>query len=85
MIPYKEINYSNYIIREFDQNVDPEELKWHRDREDRLIESMHSTDWKFQIENKLPEDMNKAIFIPKGVWHRLIKGSDSIKVKIIKK
>jgi hypothetical protein len=32
--PYKDLEVTNeYIIREFDENIDPIELKWHRDNE----------------------------------------------------
>ena len=37
--PYKDLEVTeNYVIREFNENVDPIELKWHRDMEDRLVE-----------------------------------------------
>ncbi len=55
-----------YIIREFNKNVDPIELKWHRDREDRIVEIVGKTDWKIQLEDQLPTSMNESIFIPKG-------------------
>ena len=74
-----------YIIREFTENVDPRELMWHRDEEDRLVVCLHESDWKFQHENSLPININEAIRIPKYAWHRLIKGTGSLKVKIYKK
>ena len=36
---------SEYIIREFDENIDPIELMWHRDDENRLVEATEPTDW----------------------------------------
>ncbi len=34
MLPYKDIEIADtYIIRIFDENIDPIELKWHRDKE----------------------------------------------------
>jgi hypothetical protein len=55
MKPYKDIEVTDsYIIREFDQNIDPIELMWHRDDEDRLIEIINpGNSWKFQYENKI--------------------------------
>jgi len=85
MRPYKDVLIEDVVIREFDENIDPIELKWHRDSEDRLIEAVGDTNWKFQLENKLPIEMKREIFIPKGVWHRIIKGTRSVKIKIIKK
>jgi hypothetical protein len=45
MKPYQDIEVTDkYIIREFSENIDPIELKWHRDREDRLVEIIGETD-----------------------------------------
>ena len=84
LLPYKDTMLDSEIIREFDENIDPVELMWHRDNEDRLVSPVNKTDWKFQIENELPKEIKGEIFIPRGVWHRIIKGTGSVKVKIIK-
>jgi len=84
MRPYKDILEDEVLIREFDKNVDPIELKWHRDQEDRLIEAVGDTDWKFQMDNQIPVEMKGEIFIPRGVWHRAIKGTGPVKIKIKK-
>ena len=85
MKPYTDTEIKDsYVIREFSVNLDSEELKWHRDYEDRIVESIGKTDWKIQLENQLPITINNKVFIPKGVWHRAIKGSDNLKVKITK-
>ena len=70
-------------IRIFDQDVEEMELVWHRDREDRIVEALEPTDWKFQLDNNLPQRLEK-IFIPKDTYHRVIKGSGNLKVKVIK-
>lgn len=70
-------------IRIFDQDVDEMELVWHRDREDRIVEALEPTDWKFQLDNNLPQRLEK-IFIPKDTYHRVIKGSGNLKVKVTK-
>ena len=85
LLPYKDTLIDNELVREFDESIDPIELMWHRDNEDRLISPINKTDWKFQLENNLPIDIKEEIFIPRGVWHRIIKGTGSVKVKIIKK
>jgi|TARA_B100001094_G_scaffold53050_1_gene48558 hypothetical protein len=82
--PYKEHIEGNANIRKFSSNVDEMELVWHRDREDRLIKSTHDTDWKFQFDNEIPESLNNEIFIKKGEWHRVIKGSGDLILKVIK-
>ena len=70
-------------VRIFTQDISEEELVWHRDREDRIIEPLHDTDWKFQYDNNVPESL-KRLFIRKGVYHRLIKGTGDLKLKVIK-
>lgn len=85
MRPYIDIEVTDeYIIREFDENIDPIELMWHRDDENRLVEVTESTDWMFQFDNELPISMNQSIFIPKHAWHRTIKGTGKLKLKIYK-
>ena len=86
MRPYTDLEITDkYIIREFDENVDPLELLWHRDLENRTVEIIGETDWKVQLENQLPTSINGPIFISKGEWHRLIKGTTgTLKLKIYK-
>lgn len=85
MKPYKDLETtSEYILREFSQDIDPIELMWHRDDEDRLVEIVGETDWQLQLDNQLPTSMNQPIFIPRHEWHRVIKGTGSLKLKIHK-
>ncbi len=85
MKPYKDIEVTNkYIIREFNENIDPIELLWHRDNEDRTIEILGETDWKVQLDNELPTSLNQPIFIPRHHWHRVIKGNGNLRLKIYK-
>lgn len=74
----------NVFIRTFYNNVESGDLVWHRDREDRIIESIEETNWKLQLDNELPKEINSPIFIPMGVYHRLIKGDGDLKLKLIK-
>jgi len=87
MTPYTDIESTKeYVIREFNENIDPIELLWHRDLEQREIEVIGKTDWKFQLENQLPVTLSEnRIFIPKYMWHRLIKGTTgTLTLKIYK-
>lgn len=85
MKPYTDLETTDkYILREFSQNIDPIELMWHRDDEDRLVEIVGETDWKLQLDNQLPTSMNQPIFIPRHEWHRVIKGTGNLKLKIHK-
>jgi len=83
--PYEEVILSEVEkIRTFSESIDEEDLKWHWDNEDRIIEALNETDWKFQFDNQLPINIEGKLEIKKGVWHRLIKGTNDIKIKIKK-
>ncbi len=83
--PYTDIEVTDkYIIREFNENIDPIELMWHRDNEDRTLEIIGETDWKFQFDDKLPTLLKDHIFIPRHAWHRVIKGTGTLTLKIYK-
>lgn len=85
MKPYKDLEITDqYIIREFSDSVDPIELLWHRDNEDRTVEIVGETDWAIQLENKLPTSLNNRIFIARHEWHRVIKGTGKLLLKIYK-
>jgi hypothetical protein len=85
MKPYIDIEVTDqYIIREFNENIDPIELMWHRDDENRTIEIIGETNWKIQLDDQLPTSLNQPIFIPKHKWHRAIKGTGTLKLKIYK-
>lgn len=85
MNPYTDIETTDkYVIREFSENIDPIELMWHRDDEDRTLEIIGDTDWKIQLDNQLPSSLNQPIFISRHQWHRVIKGSGKLKIKINK-
>jgi len=85
MKPYTDIEVTDrYIIREFNENIDPIELMWHRDDENRTIEIIGETNWKIQLDDQLPTSLNQPIFIPKYKWHRAIKGTGTLKLKIYK-
>jgi len=83
-LPFKEKKLKNSRVRTFSESVTDEELKWHFDEENRFVKPLHKTDWMLQIDNKLPQKLseNSEIFIPKGVYHRLIKGNGNLKVNV---
>lgn len=76
---------STEVIRTFESKYPDHLFKWHWDDEDRIIETLEDTDWRFQFDNEIPIALQKGhqIKIPKGVYHRLIKGSKkSLKIKV---
>ena len=84
--PYSQKQEDGYIIREFSQDTPSFEFVWHRDKEDRVVQAMHDTDWLFQLDNEVPQRLSKnKLFIPKETYHRLIKGTGDLVVKIWQK
>jgi hypothetical protein len=75
---------NNQYIREFSSDVDTHELEWHIDREDRTIEVIENNNWYFQLDNNLPQLLKETIFISKETYHRVIKGTGNLKVRITK-
>jgi hypothetical protein len=85
MLPFKEeYVFEKTFIRTFSQDIPDNDLKWHWDEEDRIIETVEENDWQFQFDNHLPIPINTQIRIPKGEIHRLIKGTGELKLKVIK-
>ena len=82
-IPYTQMRENNLIVRTFSQDIDEDELVWHRDREDREVTVLEKTDWQFQFDNEIPQVLKDVIFIPKNTYHRLIKGTGELNVHII--
>jgi quercetin dioxygenase-like cupin family protein len=84
-LPFIQENLSDNVkIRTFKTDVESGELMWHRDREDRLVEILECNNWKYQSDNTLPLEMKKGdkIFIPKGEYHRVIKGDGDLVVRV---
>lgn len=85
MNPYTEQKiWDNTYLRTFSADTPETDLIWHLDKEDRIIEATHSTDWKFQFDNELPISLNNTITIQKNTFHRIIKGTDDCTLRIIK-
>jgi hypothetical protein len=82
MNPYLDLEKSNDLtIRKFSHDIDPIELMWHRDLKNREVKIISGKDWKIQLENKLPQDLDPVI-IPKLSWHRVIKGKGDLIISI---
>lgn len=82
-LPFKQdIISENEAIRVFSQETKSSEFIWHKDREDREVSPLEKTDWMFQMDNELPKIIEGKIFIPRETYHRIIKGTGDLKVKI---
>lgn len=86
MLPFfeKQISETDFI-RRFSADLDTEDLYWHKDKEDRIISKISGEGWFYQEDNKLPVPIdNQEIFINKNTWHRIIKGSSDLVLKVAK-
>jgi quercetin dioxygenase-like cupin family protein len=63
-----------------------EQFVWHRDEEDRKITVLSGEGWCFQYEDCLPFVLKRgSVFeIPKNEYHRLLKGTTDLLVRITK-
>ncbi len=84
--PFEETVVGESRIRTFNKDVLTEELVWHRDKEDRLVEIIEGNGWELQLDNELPIKMNDgdSFIIPEGVYHRVKRGNDKLVIKITK-
>jgi hypothetical protein len=86
-LPFKEKKIAeNVFLRYFDHNVLSEELVWHRDREDRIIEVIQSNDWHFQRDEEVPFKLVEGMkfSIKKLHYHRLLRGKNDLIIKVTK-
>ena len=90
MKPYKdsvEVQHGTqkeYIIREFSDNTNEDELGWHRDKTSRRVHVLRGKGWKLQMDDSLPEEMmvGHDYWIPEMVYHRVIKGENALVLRI---
>ena len=82
--PYLDKYVDNKIVRYFSEELDDKELIWHRDKKTRDVEVISGDGWQLQMDNELPEDLKKGKIyrIPKMEYHRVIKGTSQLVLKI---
>lgn len=85
-LPFDEKKDGKFVVRNFSNSLNENELVWHRDKEDRIIFPLHESDWQIQIDNEIPQNLTpeNPIFIESEKFHRLIKGSGNLEVKVYK-
>ena len=83
-LPFSQEKFENYWIRIFSKDVETDELKWHFDNENRKVTILEGNDWMFQMDDDLPITLKigDEIKIPKGIYHRIKRGSNDLKIKI---
>ncbi len=82
--PFTQETFDGKILRTFSSEVNEDELKWHYDLKDRKIQIIKGDNWELQMDKELPVKLTplKEYFIPKGVYHRVIKGQGDLVVLI---
>ena len=83
--PYVEQKLNNKeFIRTFNKDVLAEELIWHRDRENRIIQVAEGEGWEIQFDDKLPEPLvkGKEYVIPSYTFHRIKRGTSDLTLRI---
>lgn len=80
----QEQDSENTFFRTFKQDISKDDLVWHYDLKDRYITIISASNWMFQFDDELPIKLmdNQKIFIPKLKYHRIIKGTGELKIKI---
>jgi hypothetical protein len=83
-LPFKQTIKDGIKTRVFDKNIDDQELQWHRDERDRIVEVVKGSGWKFQMDDDLPITLKKGdrFTIPSEIYHRVIRGSGDLIIKI---
>ncbi len=72
-------------VREFDSTLSESHYVWHRDDSRRTIEILKGDGWCLQFEDCLPILLKPCmkITIKMHEYHRLIKGINNLKIRII--
>lgn len=85
MKPYIEklLNESTRV-RLFSSDTPEVDLIWHRDRQNRVVEVIHSNGWMFQRDDSVPALLSSGdiLEIARNEWHRVIKGNGDLILKI---
>jgi len=83
--PYEQKNLNNdMFLRTFSKDVLSEELVWHRDHNDRIVEVLEGENWEIQFENQLPQTLKvgEEYVIPAYTYHRIKRGTTDLVIKI---
>lgn len=83
-LPFSQEKFKHHWIRTFSKDVETDELRWHFDNENRKVTILEGNDWQFQMDDDLPITLKigDEIKIPKGIYHRIKRGSNDLKIKI---
>jgi len=83
--PYTEYKLnSDTFIRTFYCNVLQDELVWHRDKRNRIVEVLEGESWMIQFDEHLPKflEPGEEFVIPAYTYHRIKRGTSDLTLKI---
>ena len=71
-------------IRSFSSTASEDNVLLLRDRQNRIVEVIHSNGWRFQRDDSVPALLSSGdiLEIAANEWHRIIKGEGDLIVKI---
>jgi len=77
-------DYDNVFTRVFKEDVEKDQLIWHKDKKSRVVKVIYGTGWKLQMDNDLPFELEvgQNYHINKEEFHRLHKGNSDLKLEI---
>jgi hypothetical protein len=83
-LPFIQEEKNGIKRRLFKEGIDNHELKWHFDELDRNVKVVKSNGWLLQMDNEIPKQLKEGenVFIPKGKYHRIIKGFGDLIVEV---
>lgn len=75
---------NNIFVRTFLSTLDHDDLIWHRDATDRILQILQSTKWFLIIEGCYPTELvtGSKYYIPANTYHRLKKGYGDLIIQI---
>ena len=78
--PYNQVD----DVRTFSEDVESDELVWHRDKYTREITILEGEGWMLQLDNRPSKKLEKGKIykIPAMEFHRVIKGKGNLVIKI---
>ena len=76
--------YVNVFTRVFKEDVEKDQLIWHKDKKSRVVKVIYGTGWKLQMDNDLPFELEvgQNYHINKEEFDRLHKGNSDLKLEI---
>ena len=85
--PYMELKLRDGKIRVFREDIEEQDLIWHRDQNDRSLVVLEGYKWQLQKDNELPVDLLEGheYNINKMEYHRILKGEGDLVIRIYEK